>query len=145
MNVPFCPSCQNNEGVVSTNHLSDKKEDYLKIPTPLSKLGIFLNDVTGIAGILFFLFFGAGSIWFNYEVQKGDVLGIIPGIFAFLFAASGIVKVIFNLLGISSKLERQQAEERWQQLFYCESCDGFFLPSRKRVIPAESLNRILYR
>jgi hypothetical protein len=145
MTTTPCPSCKNSDGVLSTNQLNHKKEEYLRMPTPLSKLGIFLNDVTGIAGIVFFIFFGAGSIWFNYEVQRGDILGVIPGIFAFLFAASGMLKLIFNLLGITDKFERLQAEERWQQLYYCQPCDSFFLPSRQRIIPAENLNRVLYR
>jgi hypothetical protein len=145
MPKPSCPSCKHEEGIVPTSQLSHKEADFLRFPTPLSRLGIFINDVTGIFGIMLFIFFGAGSIWFNYEVQKGDVLGVIPGIFSFLFAASGVIKVVFNLLGITEKFERQQAKERWQQLYYCEHCDSFFLPSRQRIIPAEKLNQVLYR
>lgn len=144
---PACPNCGETGRVQKASVYEQSPQQFLTPPRKLSLLGEIFNLVISFASIGFFIILGlmitSAAGVFKYE-NIWRYVGLFTGIGFFIFSASILLLVIMNMTGIEDKLRKQTALSRWNRLYYCGQCDGFFLPERKRLVPKEQINARLY-
>lgn len=106
---------------------------------------------SGTVGFVFALVFGCflGGI----VVSRFEITGFTAWIIVFLgmgFGVFGLRKLTAWLRSLLESKPRpvelawKQADQRWQQLYYCGRCDAAFIPNQTDAIPLPEIRQFLY-
>ncbi len=160
---PVCPQCGQTDEVRRVSDLvHDEPDSPLaqklsapRSPRPAAVIGCATSFFAAMVSISAAIF-ATGLTELTSSAPRTSLLfgvrdtSVFTGIITFLFVFVGVHAMFVWRQARASRYFRRafsawhRASERWQQLHYCDRCNGVFLPEETSLTPVEQVQMLLY-